>query len=196
MSLPRIVLASASPRRVELMRQAGWDFEVDVSGAGESENHDAGPEALALENARRKWAAVAVRRPADLVIAADTVVWREGIFYGKPRDLSHARKMLGELAGRSHRVVTGVVLGAGSGTPIEFAGVTEVTFHPLGFNDIEDYIASIDPLDKAGGYAAQGEGGRIILRFEGAISNVIGLPLERLSEILIELGHRPQTRQV
>ncbi len=104
--------------------------------------------------------------------------------------------MLGELAGRSHRVVTGVVLGAGSGTPIEFAGVTEVTFHPLGFNDIEDYIASIDPLDKAGGYAAQGEGGRIILRFEGAISNVIGLPLERLSEILIELGHRPQTRQV
>ena len=178
------------------MRQAGWDFEVDVSGAGESENHDAGPEALALDNARRKWAAVADRRPADLVIAADTVVWREGIFYGKPRDLSHARKMLSELAGRSHRVVTGVVLGAGSGAPIEFAGVTEVTFHPLGFNDIEDYIATIDPLDKAGGYAAQGEGGRIISRFEGAISNVIGLPLERLSEILIELGHQPQTRQV
>ena len=178
------------------MREAGWDFEVVVSGAGECENHEAGPEALALENARRKWAAVAALRPGNLVIAADTVVWREGIFYGKPRDFSHAREMLAELGGRSHRVVTGVVIGGHSAVPLEFAEITEVAFHPLTTDDIEDYFVSIDPLDKAGGYAAQGEGGRIISRFEGLLSNVIGLPIERVSAVLSELGLKPQARQV
>jgi septum formation protein len=177
------------------MRDAGWDFEVVVSGADESEDHTAGPESLALENARRKWSAVSALRPGSIVMAADTVVWRAGIFYGKPRDLSHAREILAELAGRSHRVVTGVVLGGGGRELLEFTETTEVEFHPLGPAEIEDYTLSIDPLDKAAGYAAQGEGGRIISRFEGALSNVIGLPVERVTEVLRRLGLSPQTRQ-
>ncbi|MFM8982884.1 MAG: Maf family protein, partial [Spartobacteria bacterium] len=90
MSAPRIVLASASPRRVDLMREAGWDFEVLVSGAEEVEFHGGGPDFLALENARRKWSAIASQRPDDIVIAADTVVWMEGKFFAKPRDMAHA----------------------------------------------------------------------------------------------------------
>jgi len=194
-SQSRLVLASASPRRVDLLRVAGWDFEVVVSGAEECEDHTAGPGPLAIENARRKWAAVIKLRPDAIVLAADTVVWREGIFYGKPRDLAHARTMLADLAGRSHRVVTGVVIGGARHTPVEFFETTEVSFHPLGPAEIEDYIRSVDPLDKAAGYAAQGEGGRIISRFEGPLSNVIGLPVERVGEILASLGLPPQTRQ-
>lgn len=103
--------------------------------------------------------------------------------------------MLGELAGRSHRVVTGVVIGGDSGDPIEFAETTIVSFHPLGPEEIEDYTLAIDPLDKAAGYAAQGDGGRIISRLEGALSNVIGLPVERVGDVLKQLGLTPQTRQ-
>jgi septum formation protein len=177
------------------MRDAGWEFEVVVSGAEELEGHAAGPEWLALENARLKWTAVRALRPREIVLAADTVVWREGIFYGKPRDLTHARAMLADLAGRSHRVVTGVVIGGAHNTPIAFAETTEVSFHPLGPCEIEDYAASIDPLDKAAGYAAQGAGGRIISRVDGPLSNVIGLPVERVTEVLIRLGLSPQRRQ-
>lgn len=175
-----LVLASASPRRLQLLREAGWSVEVDISGADEIEDHSLTPHALALENARRKWNAIAARRSEDLIVAADTVVWLSGRFYGKPANLSEARKMLASLVGRTHQVVTGVVAGSRS-APVEFSELSMVTFHDLTPESIEDYLGSINPLDKAGGYAAQHDGGRLIEKIEGSLSNVIGLPMERLA---------------
>jgi len=181
-----LVLASASPRRLQLLREAGWSVEVDISGADEIEDHSLTPDALAIENARRKWQAISARRPEDLIVAADTVVWLEGRFYGKPANLSEARKMLASLVGRTHQVVTGVVVGNRS-SPVEFSELSMVTFHDLTPESIEAYLCSINPLDKAGGYAAQDDGGRLIEKIEGSLSNVIGLPMERLAEVLKEI---------
>ncbi|MFM8364048.1 MAG: Maf family protein [Verrucomicrobiota bacterium] len=192
----RLVLASASPRRVELMRESGWVFETVVSGVEELEFHPEGPEALALENARRKWESIAAIRPQDMVVSADTVVWMDGDFYAKPRDLTHARKMLGTLSGKTHKVVTGVFCGRKNQSRSLFAETSHVTFHALSPAAIEDYIGLVNPLDKAGGYAAQGEGGKIISRLEGSLTNVIGLPIERLSAELLRLGMQPQSRHV
>ena len=180
-----LVLASASPRRLQLLRHAGWEVEVDVSGSEEIEDHSLKPDFRALENARLKWRAIATRRPTDFIVAADTVVWRDGKFYGKPADLEDARRMLALLVGRSHEVVTGVVAGRLAG-PVEFAERSRVTFHDLSPASIEGYLASINPLDKAGGYAAQENGGRLIAKIQGSLSNVIGLPMERLAEVLQE----------
>ena len=156
---------------------------MDVSGAEEIEDHSLKPDFLALENARLKWRAIATRRPADFIVAADTVVWKDGKFYGKPADLEEARRMLALLVGHRHEVVTGVVAGRLAG-PVEFAERSLVTFHDLSPSSIEGYLASINPLDKAGGYAAQDDGGRLIAKIEGSRSNVIGLPMDRLAEVL------------
>ena len=178
-----LVLASASPRRLQLLREAGWEVEVEVSGAEEIEDHSLEPDFLALENARLKWRAIAARRPADFIVAADTVVWSDGKFYGKPADLEDARRMLSLLVGRSHEVVTGVVAGRLADS-VEFAERSLVTFHDLSPSSIDGYLSSINPLDKAGGYAAQEDGGRLIAKIQGSLSNVIGLPMERLAEVL------------
>lgn len=178
-----LVLASASPRRLELLKNAGWPVEVDVSGAEEIEDHSMGPDTLALENARLKWRAIASRRPLDFIVAADTVVWHGGRFYGKPADLQEARQMLASLAGRTHEVVTGVVVGRFADYA-EFSEHSMVTFHDLDLESIDRYLESINPLDKAGGYAAQGDSGCLIAKVEGSLSNVIGLPMERLAEVL------------
>lgn len=178
------------------MREAGWDFDVLVSGVGELEFHSGGPDFLALENARRKWSAIARQRPDDIVIAADTVVWMEGKFFAKPRDMPHAKEMVSTLAGRTHSVVTGVVLGSHTRGASEFFETSLVTFRELSPSEISDYLREIDPLDKAGSYAAQGVGGRIIARIDGLLSNVIGLPIERVGEKLVALGLQAQRRQV
>ena len=178
------------------MREAGWDFEVLVSGADEAEHHGGGPEFLAIENARRKWTSVAASHPEAIVIAADTVVWMEGKFFAKPRDPAHAFEMLSMLAGRTHAVVTGVVIGSHAQGTSEFAETSLVTFRQLSGSEIADYLREINPFDKAGSYAAQGEGGRIIAKVDGLLTNVIGLPIERLGEHLISLGLKPQRRQV
>lgn len=174
------------------MREAGWDFETAISGADELEFHADGPEALALENARRKWESIAARRIGDFVISADTVVWMDGEFFAKPRDLDHARQMLGLLSGKTHRVVTGVFFGEKIQGGSSFAESSNVTFHAFSAADIEDYIRFVNPLDKAGGYAAQGAGGKIIARLEGSLTNVIGLPIERLTVELGKFGLQPR----
>ncbi len=180
----RLILASASPRRKFLLEEAGFDVTCVVSGADELDDPSFTPAALALENAGRKAAAVAGQFPEETVIAADTVVWMDGRFYGKPADRPDALRMLLELAGRSHVVVTGVVLrGPGAGGQ-DFAESSTVRFHPLGEAALADYLDAVHTLDKAGAYAAQDDNGRIIHSIEGSLTNVIGLPMERLLEVL------------
>jgi septum formation protein len=180
----RIVLASASPRRKWLLEKAGYSVRCEVSGAAELEDDSLAPAALALENAARKVRIVAARFPQETVLAADTVVAMGGRFYGKPADLADAFRMLSELSGQTHEVVTGVVIHFPGGSRSDFAESSRVTFHPLGADEIQAYISSIHPLDKAGAYAAQDDNGRIIRRIEGSVTNVIGLPMESLKTVM------------
>ena len=189
---PRLILASASPRRRDLLSRAGYDVRIAASDIEELDSCNEGPGALALINAKRKWNAIAPQYPDEIVVAADTVVWLDGRFYGKPVDFVEAAKMLAILSGRTHQVVTGVVLGrAGEGSQ-EFAEVSMVTFHALDENEIDAYLKDIHPLDKAGAYAAQDDNGRIIAKVEGSLSNVIGLPMERLETFLSPENYRRQ----
>lgn len=183
----RLVLASVSPRREELMREAGYEFEMVAPQVEEA--HDAGMscEALTLENARRKARAVAALRPEAIVIGADTLVYLDGEPITKPRDLEEAAAMLRRLGGRTHEVCTGVALvGRGGREERTFHVISRVTFKDLGEDVIRDYHSRIQPLDKAGAYAVQDESAMIIRRVEGSWSNVKGLPMERLR---VELGH-------
>ena len=192
MTRPRLVLASASPRRRDLLSQAGYDVLIAASDVEEMDSCNEGPEALALINAKRKWTAVAPHYPSEIVVAADTVVWLDGHFYGKPLDFFEATQMLTDLSGRTHQVVTGVALGrAGEGLQ-QFAEVSMVTFHALDQDEIVAYLKTIHPLDKAGAYAAQDDSGRIIAQVEGSLSNVIGLPMEKLGAFLASEHHRRQ----
>lgn len=181
----KIVLASASPRRKQLLEEAGFLVECIVSGAEEIEDHSFAPADLALENAARKARIVAKASPDHLVIAADTVVWKNHRFFGKPGDLDEAFRMLKELVGHTHEVVTGVVIHFPGGRNEIFSESSLVTFHALNDGEIRAYLESIHPLDKAGAYAAQENNGRIIKRIEGSVTNVIGLPVERVREVLM-----------
>lgn len=178
-----VVLASASPRRRDLLEAAGYSVTCAASAVDELEVDHLEPGALALENARRKSTAIEPVFPGRLVIAADTVVAMQGEFFGKPADEAQALGMLRRLRGRSHVVVTGVVVSAGE-RRVEFHEQTVVTFRDLDDGALVDYIRDIHPYDKAGGYAAQNDHGRIIERIEGSMTNVIGLPMERLENVL------------
>ncbi|MFA7344813.1 MAG: Maf family protein [Terrimicrobiaceae bacterium] len=180
----KIVLASASPRRKQLLEGAGYEVTCIVSGAEEIEDHSFSPTDLALTNATRKAERVAKHTPREIVIAADTVVWKEGRFFGKPSDTEDAFRMLKELAGHTHEVVTGVVVCFPGGETKAFAESSLVTFHSLDDEGIRLYLDAIHPLDKAGAYAAQDDNGRIIKKIAGSVTNVIGLPLERLEGVL------------
>jgi len=180
----KILLASASPRRKQLLEETGYQVECIVSGAEEIEDHSFSPADLALENATRKACAVAEKSPDRIVIAADTVVWRDGSFFGKPSDFEDAFRILKELVGRTHEVVTGVVIRFPGGALTKFTESSRVTFHALVDGEIRRYLKSINPLDKAGAYAAQDDNGRIIKKIEGSVTNVIGLPVEQIEAIL------------
>ncbi|HYF35480.1 MAG TPA: Maf family protein [Prosthecobacter sp.] len=180
-----LVLASQSPRRIELLGQAGYDFETLVPEVEESHDPALRPAELTIENARRKAVAAAAERPGALVIGADTLVYLDGEPLGKPRDMEAAFAMLRRLSGRSHHVCTGVFLawdGGRHGTG--FHVITDVTFQPLTDETIRAYHARVNPLDKAGAYGIQ-EGGEMILdHYEGSWTNVMGLPMERLADEL------------
>jgi len=167
-----------------LLEEAGYLVECIVSGAEEIEDHSFTPADLALENAGRKARLVAKDSPAHIVLAADTVVWKSGRFFGKPADLEEAFRMLKDLAGHTHEVVTGVVIHFPGGGTAVFSESSLVTFHVLDDGEIRAYLESIHVLDKAGAYAAQGDNGRIIKNIEGSVTNVIGLPVERIQEVL------------
>lgn len=186
-SLP-LVLASSSPRRLDLMREAGLTFEVMAAQVEEAHDERAPLDILTRANAVLKASWVADRRPGKWVIGADTLVAIGGKALGKPADLAEARRMLALLSGRTHEVVTAVCLiHQESGQRREFLETTHVTFLPLTPEEIDAYLQLINPLDKAGSYAAQEHGDKIIAKVEGSWTNVVGLPMERLQEELGQL---------
>jgi len=182
LSIP-LILASASPRRHELLRQHLSDFAV-VTADDVEEAHDQTltPDALTEHNARLKAAAVAARHPGTLVMGADTLVYLDGLPLGKPATQAEAVAMLRRLAGRTHTVCTGVCLcGPTPDATESFHDLTQVTFRPLDEAAIHNYLGKVAVLDKAGAYAAQEHGDLIIEKMEGSLSNVIGLPMEAVA---------------
>jgi len=180
----RVVLASASPRRRDLLEAAG--FEVIVRPASVEElSEGLAPRALVIANAEMKALELATITSGDVVLGADTVVVLDGHILGKPRDLEDATRMLRLLAGRTHEVLTGVcMLRGGTVVRCSFVESTLVAFRPFDEAMIADYLKDINPLDKAGSYAAQDDRGRLIERIEGSMDNVIGLPITRVIEAL------------
>ena len=180
-----LVLASQSPRRVQLMMEAGFVFEVVVPEVDEAHDASLTPEALTLENARRKAVVAALMKPEALCIGADTLVYLDGEPLGKPADLDEALAMLLRLSGRSHEVCTGVYLAWDGGKQGRgFHVISQVLFKSLTDEVIRAYHARVNPLDKAGAYGIQEHGDMIISGHEGSWTNVMGLPMERLSEEL------------
>ncbi len=184
-----VVLASGSPRRKELLARLVSEFEVLVSDVDEEALTVADPIETAERLAEAKARAVAVLRPDALVVGADTVVALGDEQFAKPRDAADARRMLRALSGRTHVVATGVSLVAAEGVQT-FHDRTHVTFRDLTDAEIEAYVATGEPMDKAGAYAIQGGASAFVLRREGSESNVIGLPLERLAPLLTNQGTR------
>ncbi len=186
-NLPPVILASASPRRSQLLASMDIEFEVVPSHVEELiDGYDFIPD-LCEANARIKAEPIADLHPECLVVAADTMVYLEDTLYGKPTDLDDAHRMLTRLQGRTHQVTTGVsLIYHNEEISKSFSVITNVTFLSLDAGQISEYLAKIDPLDKAGGYAIQQDKHKIIKRVSGSVSNVVGLPVERLKE---ELNH-------
>jgi septum formation protein len=180
-NLPPLILASASPRRAELLRLLKLKFRVVPSAATEVLDEQLSPFEVCQLNARRKARAVAKKNPDSLVLGADTLVFLDGEIMGKPASPADAERMLTRLQGRTHQVVTGIsLIHLRAHRERIFAVGTEVMFHPLDAGQIRDYLAKVNPLDKAGAYAIQEHGDLIISEISGSYSNVVGLPVERL----------------
>lgn len=191
-TLPPVVLASASPRRSELLSRLPLDFVVIASDADEIHNEQLTAREVCQVNAYRKARAVAKKHPDCLVIGADTLVTLGGKLYGKPRDLAEAQRMLKELQGRTHEVVTGVCLmHLRSHLVKTFSEMTWVTFKKLAAPDIQNYIQKAHTLDKAGAYAIQEFGEMIVSGVEGSYNNVVGLPTEALKRVLADWPAAP-----
>lgn len=187
-SAPRLILASASPRREELLRQLGVSFTVVRSDLPEELILGSPVEsvrALALAKAR----AVAGRVATGVVLGADTVVVLDGAIFGKPANPHDARRMLGALRGRTHEVITGVALvEAPARAETSVSVVTRVQMRQYGDDEIEAYMATGEPTDKAGAYAIQGKGGKLVSRVDGCYTNVVGLPLRTTRHLLEAWG--------
>lgn len=188
----KLILASSSPRRAEVLRDAGIAFEVCATHVEEAclPGEPAQAMVARLAEAKARAAATQLSSMGDsIIIGADTVVELGGEIFGKPRDAADARAMLAALSGRTHHVLTGLFLLRLPDSAIRAAvESTAVTFASLDRGEIETYVASGEPLDKAGAYAIQGRAGRYISAIEGCYFNVVGLPLARLYALLRELG--------
>jgi septum formation protein len=179
--LPPLILASASPRRAELLKLLPVKFRVLPAAVDEVSHDHLTPLEVCQLNAHRKARAVAKKNPDALVIGADTLVFLDNEILGKPRNRAAAQQMLNRLQGRAHQVVTGVCLmHLRAHRERVFAVSTDVLFHPLTPGQIRDYLGQMNPLDKAGAYAIQDGGEKIISEISGSFSNVVGLPVEKL----------------
>lgn len=183
---PEIVLASASPRRRELLTAMGIAHRVVPSGVDETSIAADHPRTYAIRCAYAKALEVATRMPPDtLVLAADTVVTRRAVLFGKPASEDEAFRILRSLSGESHEVITGVALARAGRAEVQLdSATTSVTFRPLTDGDIRSYIATSEPMDKAGAYGIQGLGGDFIERIEGDYYNVVGLPCALVAQLL------------
>jgi len=187
-----LILASGSTRRADLLAEAGYRFTVVTGQAVELFVDFLTPRELTLFNARRKAFAVAPRHPEAVVLAADTIVSLDHKKFGKPRDLAEAHSFLEELSGRTHLVFTGVAIVHYSQSRLCYeVAQTEVTFRDLTGSEIEAYLRRINPLDKAGGYAAQTDPGSIIETVTGSFTNVVGLPMEKITVTLARFDVLP-----
>jgi septum formation protein len=189
MTTLRVILASQSPRRRELLNLIGIAHEVQPADIDESYFTGERPREHAERLARGKTAVIAEREPDALVIGSDTIVVVDGDVLGKPADQLDAVRMLARLAGRSHVVITAVAVSWRGQTrsAVEEVGVT---FHPMSRTEIDAYIATGEPMDKAGAYGIQGYGATIVSRVDGDYFAVMGLPLQRLTRVLGSLGIR------
>ena len=184
-----IVLASASPRRQDLLRNAGIPFTVQPADINETPLAGESPRDCAERLAREKALAVWQSRSQDYVLGADTIVVVDGAILGKPRDRDDALRMLRLLSGRTHVVITGVCLVGPVSSNIQIAAeITFVTMCEVTDDEIRDYVATGEPMDKAGAYAIQGIASRWIPRIEGDYSNVVGLPVALVYAMLRERG--------
>lgn len=190
-----LLLASASPRRRDLLLEAGFDFEVFSPRVAETLDGTLTLRELTALNAMRKGMAAAGLQPDKIVLAADTLVAVENEVLGKPNDMDEAVAMLARLAGRAHEVCTSVFICQLSRTrSASFCEISCVHFKELTREKIDNYLGQVNPLDKAGAYAAQGFGNTIIEKIDGSYTNVVGLPMEQTIRALAEFGITPRTR--
>ena len=184
-----IILASASPRRRELLRQIGIDFTIDPADVDERVLPGESPEAYAVRVALDKARIAAQRAGTGVVIAADTIVVLDNAILGKPSDDEDAERMLMMLSGRTHQVITGIaIMDPAAGKTLTRTSTTNVRFRELSPDEIRWYVRTGEPLDKAGAYGIQEKGSLFISRIEGCYFNVVGLPLSLLGEMLLEFG--------
>jgi len=186
----RLILASASPRRTDLLREAGYVFEVEPADVDESELAGEPPAAYVVRVAAMKARAIAARHPDEAILAADTTVAIDGAMLAKPADDADAARMLGLLSGRTHDVLTGVVL-VRTGRESSAVVGTRVRFRPLTAAEIDWYVASGEPRDKAGAYGVQGLAARFVASVDGSYSNVVGLPIGAVRALLEAEGLAP-----
>ena len=181
----RLILASASPRRRELLAQLGVPFDVVVAEVTEHEDPSTDPRAMVAHTAALKADWVAVRHPDAIVLGADTTVFLDGLAINKPRDLDESRSMLRRLSGREHIVFTGVAVRRRSaGLKVDEGVASQVVFKPFGDAVIEDYLRLVNTLDKAGAYSIQEQTELIIAGYRGSFTNIMGLPMEATKQIL------------
>ena len=187
-----MILASSSPRRLDILRQAGIEPTVRPQDVDETPLAGESPESLVERLARMKALSAAEEAQGETVLAADTIVWMDGELLGKPADEADARRMLSELSGRSHHVSTGVCAIARAGEADmelrSFVETTEVRFFELTDEQIAAYVATGEPMDKAGAYGYQAKGCILVESIDGDYYNVVGLPIGRLMRVLADMG--------
>ncbi len=193
MSKNKLILASKSPRRLELLKQITSEFEVVPSSVKEEIDYGLRPEENARLLARAKAEDVASKYPECWVIGADTLVTLHQEILGKPEDAVDAQRMLRRLSGKEHRVATGICV-VGPEKTLDKSITSKVRFKSLTEEEILNYIQTGEPMDKAGAYAIQGEGSFMIREFSGSKTNIIGLPIDELKTLLQKTGYLPKPR--
>jgi septum formation protein len=183
--LPKLVLASGSPRRAEIMRSVGWDFEKDVPDIDESERAGESPEVYVERLAKEKAELIAARHPDEIVLGADTTVVADGVIIGKPVDNKDANRMISLLSGNWHEVLTGVAVVTKGMTSVGLQR-TRVKFAAMTDSEVQFLVDNGDPLDKAGAYAVQAQAALFIEGIEGDYWNVVGLPISLVYRMIAE----------